>query len=206
MPAPRKSGAFLVLFWHAKEYNHSAVQLLHDTLHFLTRVPLFQQLVPDRTVAPPLAAQARRAVRHQRPAGNTALPGRQPAAGKTALRLGAGIRTSLPGTLGRFRLLERPLDLASEKLDIAKGEWALKQSKAAQSAQQAAANAGAKSAGSSGGSGSGSVLSSGGGTIVPYSAARLYRQGRSDTAIRSELLKEGYSNDEVANILKQLGS
>ena len=94
----------------------------------------------------------------------------------------------------------------SEKLNIAKGEWALKQSKAAQSAQQAAANAGAKSAGSSGGSGSGSVLSSGGGTIVPYSAARLYRQGRSDTAIRSELLKEGYSNDEINNILKQLGS
>ena len=55
---------------------------------------------------------------------------------------------------------------------------------------------GAKSAGSSGGSGSGSVLSAGGSTIVPYSAARLYRQGRSDTAIRSELLKEGYSNDE----------
>lgn len=94
----------------------------------------------------------------------------------------------------------------SEKLNIAKGEWALKQSKAAQSAQQAAANAGAKSAGSSGGSGSGSVLSSGGSTIVPYSAARLYRQGRSDTAIRSELLKEGYSNDEINNILKQLGS
>lgn len=94
----------------------------------------------------------------------------------------------------------------SEKLNIAKGEWALKQSKAAQSAQQAAANAGAKSGGSSGDSGSGSVLSSGGSTIVPYSAARLYRQGRSDTAIRSELLKEGYSNDEVANILKQLGS
>ena len=94
----------------------------------------------------------------------------------------------------------------SEKLNIAKDEWALKQSKAAQSAQQAAANAGAKSAGSSGGPGSGSVLSSGGSTIVPYSAARLYRQGRSDTAIRSELLKEGYSNDEVANILKQLGS
>ena len=97
-------------------------------------------------------------------------------------------------------------NVTSEKLNIAKGEWALKQSKAAQSAQQAAANAGAKSAGSSGGSGSGSVLSSGGSTIVPYSAARLYRQGRSDTAIRSELLREGYSNDEVANILKQLGS
>ena len=97
-------------------------------------------------------------------------------------------------------------NVTSEKLNIAKGEWALKQSKAAQSAQQAAANAGAKSAGGSGGSGSGTVLSSGGSTIVPYSAARLYRQGRSDTAIRSELLKEGYSNDEVNNILKQLGS
>ena len=97
-------------------------------------------------------------------------------------------------------------NVTSEKLNIAKGEWALKQSKAAQSAQQAAANAGAKSAGGSGGSGSGTVLSSGGSTIVPYSAARLYRQGRSDTAIRSELLKEGYSNDEINNILKQLGS
>ena len=45
-----------------------------------------------------------------------------------------------------------------------------------------------------------------GGMVVPYSAARLYRQGRSDTAIRSELLKEGYSNEEIQNILKQLGS
>ena len=93
-------------------------------------------------------------------------------------------------------------NVTSEKLNIAKGEWALKQSKAAQRAQQAAANAGAKSAGVSGGE---PVLTLGG-TVVPYSAARLYRQGRSDTAIRSELLKEGYSNDEVANILKQLGS
>ena len=33
-------------------------------------------------------------------------------------------------------------NVTSEKLNIAKGEWALKQSKAAQSAQQAAANAG----------------------------------------------------------------
>ena len=38
-------------------------------------------------------------------------------------------------------------NVTSEKLNIAKGEWALKQSKAAQRAQQAAANAGAKSAG-----------------------------------------------------------
>jgi len=93
-------------------------------------------------------------------------------------------------------------NVTSEKLNIAKGEWALKQSKAAQSAQQAAANAGAKSAGVSGGE---PVLALGG-TVVPYSAARLYRQGRSDTAIRSELLKEGYSNEEIQNILKQLGS
>ena len=93
-------------------------------------------------------------------------------------------------------------NVTSEKLNIAKGEWALKQSKAAQSAQQAAANAGAKSAGISGGE---PVLTLGG-TVVPYSAARLYRQGRSDTAIRSELLKEGYSNEEIQNILKQLGS
>ena len=75
-----------------------------------------------------------------------------------------------------------------------------------QSASRLRQTPGQRVAGSSRGSGSGSVLSSGGSTIVPYSAARLYRQGRSDTAIRSELLKEGYSNDEINNILKQLGS
>ncbi len=96
-------------------------------------------------------------------------------------------------------------DLASEKLDIAKGEWALKQSKAAQSARQASTNASAKA--ESGLSGSGLTAGKSGvssGTLVPYSAARLRSQGRSDSAIRNELLKEGYSSEEVKSIMKQL--
>ena len=96
-------------------------------------------------------------------------------------------------------------DLASEKLNIAKGEWALKQSKAAQSARQAGTNASAKA--ESGLSGSGLTAGKSGvssGTLVPYSAARLRSQGRSDSAIRNELLKEGYSSEEVKSIMKQL--
>ena len=98
-------------------------------------------------------------------------------------------------------------DLASEKLGIAKGEWALKQSKAAQSARQASTNASAKA--ESGLSGSGLTAGKSGvssGTLVPYSAARLRSQGRSDSAIRNELLKEGYSSKEVKSIMKQMNS
>ena len=98
-------------------------------------------------------------------------------------------------------------DLASEKLNIAKGEWALKQSKAAQSARQASTNASAKA--ENGLSGSGLTAGKSGvssGTLVPYSAARLRSQGRSDSAIRNELLKEGYSSEEVKSIMKQLNS
>ena len=98
-------------------------------------------------------------------------------------------------------------DLASEKLDIAKGEWALKQSKAAQSARQASTNASAKA--ESGLSGSGLTAGKSGvfsGTLVPYSAARLRSQGRSDSAIRNELLKEGYTSEEVKSIMKQMNS
>ena len=98
-------------------------------------------------------------------------------------------------------------DLASEKLNIAKGEWALKQSKAAQSARQASTNASAKA--ESGLSGSGLTAGKSGvssGTLVPYSAARLRSQGRSDSAIRNELLKEGYTGEEIKSIMKQLNS
>ena len=105
-------------------------------------------------------------------------------------------------------------NVTSEKLNIAKGEWALKQSKAAQQAQKASAAAAQKAAaaGASGTSGPGSgnlnVGKSGvlGSTAVPYTAARLRSQGRSDAAIRTELLKEGYSNKEVGEIMKQLNS
>ena len=104
--------------------------------------------------------------------------------------------------------------VTSEKLNIAKGEWALKQSKAAQQAQKASAAAAqrAAAAGASGTSGPGSgnlnVGKSGvlGSTAVPYTAARLRSQGWSDAAIRTELLKEGYSSKEVGEIMKQLNS
>lgn len=104
--------------------------------------------------------------------------------------------------------------VTSEKLNIAKGEWALKQSKAAQQARKASAAAAqrAAAAGASGTSGPGSgnlnVGKSGvlGSTAVPYTAARLRSQGRSDAAIRTELLKEGYSSKEVGEIMKQLNS
>lgn len=85
------------------------------------------------------------------------------------------------------------------------------QEKQAQKASAAAAQR-AAAAGASGTSGPGSgnlnVGKSGvlGSTAVPYTAARLRSQGRSDAAIRTELLKEGYSSKEVGEIMKQLNS
>lgn len=100
-------------------------------------------------------------------------------------------------------------DVTSERLNIAKGEWALKQSKAAQQVQKASADAAAKSStsqlGSTGGLTVGKSGVSSGGT-VPYTAARMRSQGKNDAAIRTELLKEGYSSGEVARIMRQLNS
>lgn len=100
-------------------------------------------------------------------------------------------------------------DVTSQRLNIAKGEWALKQSKAAQQVQKASADAAAKSStsqlGSTGGLTVGKSGASTGGT-VPYTAARMRSQGKNDAAIRTELLKEGYSSGEVARIMRQLNS
>lgn len=100
-------------------------------------------------------------------------------------------------------------DVTSQRLNIAKGEWALKQSKAAQQIQKASADAAAKSStsqlGSTGGLTVGKSGVSSGGT-VPYTAARMRSQGKNDAAIRTELLKEGYSSGEVARIMRQLNS
>ena len=100
-------------------------------------------------------------------------------------------------------------DVTSQRLNIAKGEWALKQSKAAQQVQKASAEAAAKSStgqlGSTGGLTVGKSGVSSGGT-VPYTAARMRSQGKNDAAIRTELLKEGYSSGEVARIMRQLNS
>lgn len=100
-------------------------------------------------------------------------------------------------------------DVTSQRLNIAKGEWALKQSKAAQQVQKASADAAVKSStgqlGSTGGLTVGKSGVSSGGT-VPYTAARMRSQGKNDAAIRTELLKEGYSSGEVARIMRQLNS
>ena len=91
-------------------------------------------------------------------------------------------------------------NVTSQKLNIAKGEWALKQSNAQQKAAQAAgkaAAAGTKSGSSgSGGKATGSSGSASGGSRstvsagVPYTAALLRSQGKSEVAI--ELIKRGH--------------
>lgn len=100
-------------------------------------------------------------------------------------------------------------NVTAEKLNIAKGEWALKQAKAAQSAAKTSAETGMANTGSpqSGALTGGSLnmsRSSLRGTAVPFEAARLRSQGRSDSAIRTELLKNGYSDAQITAILKQM--
>lgn len=91
--------------------------------------------------------------------------------------------------------------MTSQKLELAKAEWAAKQTKAAQAAQKAAENAGAKNAARSE---NGTLPMNAGGSVVPYSAARLRSQGRSDGVIRSRLMKEGYSEEDIREILKNM--
>ena len=97
--------------------------------------------------------------------------------------------------------------LAAERLDLSKSQWASKQEKASRTAEKASADAAAKRGSLTGDTGlkvGKSGVSSGG--TVPYSAARMRSQGRSDTAIRTQLLKEGYSSSEVRKIMQQLNS
>ena len=102
--------------------------------------------------------------------------------------------------------------VTSEKLNIAKGEWALKQSNAQAKASRAAGNAATKSSGS--GKASGSAAGTTGGTagtnalkgssVVPFTAALLRSRGKSDTSIANALQKEGYTTSEIAKILQQM--
>lgn len=97
--------------------------------------------------------------------------------------------------------------LAAERLDLSKSQWAAKQEKASRTAEKASADAAAKRGSLTGDTGlkvGKSGVSSGG--TVPYSAARMRSQGRGDTAIRTQLLKEGYSSSEVRKIMQQLNS
>ena len=104
-------------------------------------------------------------------------------------------------------------NVTSQKLNIAKGEWALKQANAQQKAAQAAskaAAAGTKSGSSSSGKATGSSGSASGGSRsavsagVPYTAALLRSQGKSNVAITSALRQEGYTPAQIAKILQEM--
>ena len=104
-------------------------------------------------------------------------------------------------------------NVTTQKLNIAKGEWALKQANAQQKAARAAsraATAGTKSGSSSSGKATGSSGSASGGsrsavsTGVPYTAALLHSQGKSDVAITSALRQEGYTPAQIAKILQEM--
>ena len=111
----------------------------------------------------------------------------------------------------KLRQQEFNNNVTSEKLNIAKGEWALKQSNAQQKASQAAGKTAASASGSrssktgtASGSSSGTAGQSTGSVTVPYSAAVLRSQGKSDVAITSALRREGYTPAQIAQILKQM--
>ena len=104
-------------------------------------------------------------------------------------------------------------NVTTQKLNIAKGEWALKQANAQQKAAQAAgkaAAAGKKSGSSGSGKATGSSGSASGGSRstvsagVPYTAALLRSQGKSDVAITSALRQEGYTPAQIAKILQEM--
>ena len=100
--------------------------------------------------------------------------------------------------------------VTSEKLNIAKGEWALKQSNAQAKASRAAGNAAAKSSGKASGSAAGTTGGTAGtnalkgSSVVPFTAALLRSRGKSDTSIANALQKEGYTTSEIAKILQQM--
>ena len=100
--------------------------------------------------------------------------------------------------------------VTSEKLDIAKGEWALKQSNARQKAAQGRSKASAASQSrSSGSTGSASQTGKAGTAAVPnvpYTATALRSQGKSDLAICAALQREGYSTSEIGKILQAMNS
>ena len=106
-------------------------------------------------------------------------------------------------------------NVTTEKLNIAKGEWALKQSNAQQKANRAStASSKSSRAGSSGKTGSTGTTTSKktGGTQSstqasaggPYTASLMRSQGKSDVAITSALRQEGYTPAQIAQILKKM--
>lgn len=97
--------------------------------------------------------------------------------------------------------------VTSEKLELAKKEWALKQNTAQKTAAQgsAAQTAATGKTGTTAQSGGKHNASS---TVqavdVPYSAMVLRSQGKSDVAIRSALSREGYTAEQIAQILNAM--
>ena len=101
-------------------------------------------------------------------------------------------------------------NVTTQKLNIAKGEWALKQANAQQKAARAASRAAAAGTKSGSGKTTGSSGSASGGSRsavsagVPYTAALLHSQGKSDVAITSALRQEGYTPAQIAKILQEM--
>lgn len=92
--------------------------------------------------------------------------------------------------------------VTAEKLEMARSEWAQKQEKAEKSVQQASTAATSRAASGTAAAAAGNTAAKA--SVIPYSAARLRSQGRSDMAIRSQLLREGYSSEEIRDILRQM--
>ena len=101
-------------------------------------------------------------------------------------------------------------NVTAEKLNIAKGEWAMKQSSARQKASSAAASGSSRSSTAAGSGSTGATGQKTGGTQpaaaagVPYSASLMRSQGKSDIAITSALRQEGYTPAQIAQILKKM--
>ncbi len=100
--------------------------------------------------------------------------------------------------------------VTSEKLELAKKEWALKQNAAQKTAAQgsAAQTSAAGKTSTETQSGKTSEKSNASSAVqkveVPYSAMVLRSQGKSDVAIRSALSREGYTAEQIAQILNAM--
>ena len=96
-------------------------------------------------------------------------------------------------------------NVTAEKLNIAKGEWALKQANAQQKASQAAGKAasGTKT-GSTGTADAAGGKGAAASAAVPYRAALMRSQGKSDVAITAALRQDGYTPAQIAKILQEM--
>ncbi len=97
--------------------------------------------------------------------------------------------------------------VTSEKLELAKQEWTLKQNAAQKTAAQgstAQTAATGKTGATTQSGGKHNASSTVRAVDVPYSAMVLRSQGKSDVAIRSALSREGYTAEQIAQILNAM--